>query len=127
MPSSPHVRWVDRISLYGRAVIRARRAFCVRGAARPTGKRENFDGPLATAGGLVFCAGTRDQRIRAFDAQTGGEFWARPLPFGGYAPPGTYEVNGRQFVVIPATGGGKLGGPMGDALVAFALRHDPAR
>lgn len=82
---------------------------------------ENFGGPIVTAGGLVFCAGTRDQRIRAIDARTGAELWARPLPFGGYAPPSTYEVNGRQYVVIPATGGGKLGGPIGDALVAFAL------
>lgn len=36
-------------------------------------------------------------------------------------PPTTYEVDGRQFVVIAATGGGKLGGPTGDAWVAFAL------
>jgi len=55
------------------------------------------------------------------DAQTGGELWSHPLPFGGYAPPSTYEVNGRQYVVIPATGGGKLGGTLGDALVAFVL------
>jgi quinoprotein glucose dehydrogenase len=30
-------------------------------------------------------------------------------------------VNGRQFVVIAASGGGKLGGPAGDAYAAFAL------
>jgi quinoprotein glucose dehydrogenase len=33
----------------------------------------------------------------------------------------TYAVNGKQHVVIPATGGGKLGVPAGDAWVAFAL------
>lgn len=82
---------------------------------------ENFGGPIVTAGGLVFCAGTRDQRIRAFDARTGVELWSHPLPFGGYAPPSTYEVSGRQFIVIPATGGGKLGGVTGDAVIAFAL------
>ncbi len=82
---------------------------------------ENFGGALSTAGGLVFCAGTRDEKIRAFDAATGKELWEHRLPFGGYAPPATYEVKGRQYVVIPATGGGKLGGPMGDAYVAFAL------
>jgi quinoprotein glucose dehydrogenase len=82
---------------------------------------ENFGGALVTAGGLVFCGGTRDGKIRAFDADSGAELWSAKLPWGGYAPPATYEVNGRQFVVIPATGGGKLGGPTGDAYAAFAL------
>jgi quinoprotein glucose dehydrogenase len=82
---------------------------------------ENFGGATVTAGGLVFCAGTLDHKIRAFDAATGRELWAYRLPFGGYAPPAVYEVNGRQYVVIAATSGGKLGGAMGDAYVAFAL------
>jgi quinoprotein glucose dehydrogenase len=82
---------------------------------------ENFGGAMVTAGGLVFAGGTRDERFRAFDADTGEELWSAKLPWGGYAPPATYEVNGRQFVVISATGGGKLGGPTGDAYVAFAL------
>ena len=82
---------------------------------------ENFGGAIVTAGGLVFCAGTRDAKLRAFDAGTGLELWAARLPFAGTAPPATYEVNGRQFVVVAATGGGKLGTPVGDAYVAFAL------
>ena len=82
---------------------------------------ENFGGATVTAGGLVFCAGTRDLKIRAFDSATGKELWAHKLPFGGFAPASTYEAAGRQFVVIAATGGGKLGGPAGDAYVAFAL------
>ena len=44
-----------------------------------------------------------------------------PLPLHGTAPPASYEVNGRQFIVLPVTGGGKLGGPTGDAWMAFAL------
>jgi quinoprotein glucose dehydrogenase len=90
---------------------------------------ENFGGPLVTAGGLVFCAGTRDLKIRAFDKATGQELWSVPLPHGGFAPPATYQVNGRQYVVIPATGGGKLSvrphpgspQPLGDTYVAFTL------
>lgn len=82
---------------------------------------ENFGGAMVTAGGLVFCAGTQDRKIRAFDKTTGKELWAHELPQGGYAPPATYEIDGRQFVVIAATGGGKLGGEKGDAYVAFAL------
>lgn len=82
---------------------------------------ENFGGPTVTAGGLVFCAGTKDEKIRAFDKDTGEELWSAKLPFGGYAPPATYEVDGRQYVVIAATGGGKPDTPTGDAWVAFAL------
>ncbi|MBI4324172.1 MAG: PQQ-binding-like beta-propeller repeat protein [Chloroflexi bacterium] len=82
---------------------------------------ENFGGAIVTAGGLVFCAGTRDSRIRAFDKETGQELWSARLPWVGSAPPAAYQVNGRQFVVIAATGGCKLGTPVGDAYVAFAL------
>lgn len=82
---------------------------------------ENFGGAIATAGGLVFAAGTPDRKLRAFDSETGEELWSGELPFGGYAPPATYEANGRQFIVIAATGGGKLGGEMGDTWVAFAV------
>ena len=82
---------------------------------------ENFGGASVTAGGLVFCAGTRDLKIRAFDKNSGRELWSCKLPHGGFAPPATYQVNGRQYVVIAATGGGKLGGPTGDTYVAFAL------
>ena len=59
---------------------------------------ENFGGPIVTAGGLVFCAGTRDEKIRAFDKDTGKELWSHKLPFGGYAAPASYSVNGRQFI-----------------------------
>lgn len=82
---------------------------------------ENFGGAMVSAGGLVFCAGTRDLKIRAFDKDSGAELWSHALPWGGFATPATYEAGGRQFVVIAATGGGKLGGPTGDAWVSFAL------
>lgn len=90
-------------------------------AGIPKTGTENFGGAIVTASGLVFCSGTRDNKIRAFSAATGAELWSADLPLHGTAPPTTYEVNGRQFVVIAATGGGKLGGPTGDAWVAFSL------
>jgi quinoprotein glucose dehydrogenase len=90
-------------------------------AGIPKTGTENFGGPIVTAGGLIFCAGTRDEKIRAFDKDTGEELWSAKLPWGGNTIPSTYEFKGRQYVVIPATGGGKLGTPTGDAYVAFAL------
>jgi len=81
---------------------------------------ENYGGAIVTAGGLVFCAGTRDKKIRAFDKDNGAELWSAELPWVGNAAPATYEINGRQFLVIPATGS-KLETQRGDAYVAFAL------
>ena len=82
---------------------------------------ENFGGAVVTAGGLVFIAGTKDERIRAFDAATGEELWSHRLPAAGYATPCTYAVDGRQYVAIAAGGAGKLKTKAGDAFVAFAL------
>jgi quinoprotein glucose dehydrogenase len=85
-----------------------------------TGTR-NFGGATVTAGRVVFASGTVDNKIRAFDADNGDELWSAPLPLHGTAPPAVYEAKGREFVVLPATGGGKLGGVTGDSWVAFAL------
>jgi quinoprotein glucose dehydrogenase len=87
---------------------------------RDTGAK-NFGGPVVTAGGLVFIAATPDEKIRAFDKVTGRVLWEHRLPAAGYATPSVYQINGRQFVVIAAGGGGKLGTPYGDAVMAFAL------
>jgi quinoprotein glucose dehydrogenase len=86
----------------------------------PTGT-PNLGGSIVTAGSLVFIGGTMDEKFRAFDGATGKLLWEHKLPFGGYATPCTYAVNGRQFVVIAAGGGGKLGTKSGYAYVAFAL------
>ncbi|WP_422926997.1 pyrroloquinoline quinone-dependent dehydrogenase [Singulisphaera sp. PoT] len=82
---------------------------------------ETFGGSIVTAGGLVFIAGTKDERLHAFDKATGRLIWEAPLPAGGYATPSTYQVNGRQYVVIAAGGAGKLRTKAGDAFVVFAL------
>ena len=81
----------------------------------------NMGGPIVTAGGLVFIAATTDNFLRAFDIQTGRELWKGRLPAGGQATPMTYEVDGRQFIVIAAGGHGGLGTTPGDHVVAFGL------
>jgi quinoprotein glucose dehydrogenase len=87
---------------------------------RDTGS-ENYGGPVVTAGGLLFIGATlRDKKFRAFDKRDGKLLWETTLPAAGVATPATYEVNGRQFVVIGA-GGGKSGGASGGSYVAFAL------
>ena len=69
---------------------------------KDTGTR-NYGGPIVTAGGLVFIAATNfDKKMRAFDKDSGKLLWEVVLPFAGNATPATYEVDGRQFVVIAA-------------------------
>ncbi len=82
---------------------------------------ENYGGPVATAGGLIFIAATKDEKIRAFDKDTGEMLWEHQLPAGGYATPSTYEVEGKQYIVI-ACGGGKMETKSGDSYLAFALK-----
>ncbi len=86
---------------------------------------ENYGGPVVTAGGLLFIGATNfDKKFRAFDKSTGELLWETTLPFAGNATPATYEVNGRQFVVVAAGGGKDLKSKSGGVYVAFALPAD---
>jgi quinoprotein glucose dehydrogenase len=83
----------------------------------------SLGGPIVTAGGLVFFAGTMDNYLRAFDVTTGEELWRGRLPAGGQATPMTYRARrgGAQYVVVAAGGHARAGTKLGDALVAFRL------
>jgi len=88
---------------------------------------ENYGGPIVTAGGLLFIGATDfDKKLRAFDKSTGELLWEATLPFSGNATPATYEVNGRQFVVIAAGGGKDPKSKSGGVYVAFALPQESA-
>ena len=81
----------------------------------------NLGGSMVTAGGLVFISAAMDDKLRAFDAETGKLIWEGQLPASAQAAPMTYSAGGKQFVVICAGGHGKLGTKRGDSVVAFAL------
>jgi quinoprotein glucose dehydrogenase len=82
----------------------------------------SLGGPIVTAGGIAFIAGTFDPFLRAFDIENGRELWKGQLPASGHATPMTYKVGGRQYVVIAAGGHPKITEErVSDALVAFAL------
>ncbi|NIQ24469.1 MAG: PQQ-binding-like beta-propeller repeat protein, partial [Pseudomonas stutzeri] len=81
----------------------------------------SFGGPIVTAGGLVFIGATQDDRFRAFDLTTGEELWSARLPTGSFALPMTYQVEGRQYVVIASGGHPFIYPRPGDYLTAFAL------
>jgi quinoprotein glucose dehydrogenase len=81
----------------------------------------SLGGPMTTAGGLVFIGATRDNHLRAFDIETGRLLWKALLPAGAQSTPMTYEIAGRQHVLIAAGGHGKLGATLCDYVVAFSL------
>jgi quinoprotein glucose dehydrogenase len=85
----------------------------------------SLGGPIVTAGGLVFIAGTIiDPEIRAFDVETGKELWKAQLSTSGGAAPMTYQTRGggKQFLVIAAGGHAKVTEEkQTDEIVAFAL------
>jgi quinoprotein glucose dehydrogenase len=87
---------------------------------RNTGAK-NFGGPVSTAGDVIFIAATPDEKIRAFSSHSGEVLWEYQLPAGGYATPSVYLIDGKQYVVIAAGGGGKNGTKYGDSVIAFAL------
>ncbi len=86
----------------------------------PVSGLENYGGPVITKGGVLFIAATKDEKIRAFNMKTGEKMWEDQLPAGGYATPITYQVDGKQYIVI-SCGGGKMGTASGDEYRAYAL------
>ncbi len=83
-------------------------------------------GPLTTASGLVFYAGTQDYYLRAMDTTSGKELWKARLPVGAQATPMSFvsPKSGRQFVVL-SVGGARQSPDRGDYVIAYALPGKP--
>ena len=84
----------------------------------------NNGGPITTAGGVTFVAATTDDKLRAFATETGEELWQVDLPAGGQTTPMTYEVDGRQYVVIYPGGHHFMETEVGDQIIAYALPEE---
>jgi len=77
-------------------------------------------GALATAGGLVF-AGEANGQFKAYDAKSGAILWSFSAGAGVNAPPSTYVVDGKQFVVVGAGGNTQINSKTGNSIIAFSL------
>lgn len=86
----------------------------------PTGTF-NMGGPIVTKGGLIFIGASMDERFHVYNKKNGELLWEFQLEAGGYATPSTYTVNGKQYVIIAAGGGGKPGTRAGDKYYCFSL------
>ncbi|RVV99607.1 membrane-bound PQQ-dependent dehydrogenase, glucose/quinate/shikimate family [Mesobaculum littorinae] len=81
----------------------------------------NNGGSVVTAGGLVFIGAATDNLFRAIDIETGEVLWTDTLPAGGQANPITYEVDGKQYVLIAPGGHHFMETGVSDAVISYAL------
>jgi len=77
-------------------------------------------GILATAGGLVF-TGEGNGKFKAYDSETGATLWKFQAGAGVNAPPSSYSVDGKQYIVVGAGGNTQLDYKRGNTIVSFSL------
>jgi len=77
-------------------------------------------GALATAGGIVF-AGEANGDFKAYDSASGKILWSFNAGAGVNAPPSSYVVDGKQYVVVGAGGNAQIDSKRGNAIVAFTV------
>jgi quinoprotein glucose dehydrogenase len=95
-----------------------------------TGAAATLNGIIVTEAGIVFGAG-RDNQIRAWDSDTGKQLWSSRFGGNFVGSPVMYEMDGRQYLLVPAAsaaGGGRgalpaaaPGAPAPLGWVAYAL------
>jgi quinoprotein glucose dehydrogenase len=89
-----------------------------------TGTVRPRNGPVVTAGGLIFLANSQDRTIRAFDTDSGRVLWERELEANPEGIPAVYQVRGRQFVAFAA---GASWGTGGDPVWRNPLHRKPGK
>jgi alcohol dehydrogenase (cytochrome c) len=77
-------------------------------------------GILATAGGVVF-TGEANGWFKAYDSSNGSELWRFQCGAGVNAPPASYAVGGKQYIVVAAGGNVQIDAKRGNSILAFAL------
>jgi alcohol dehydrogenase (cytochrome c) len=77
-------------------------------------------GILATAGGLVF-AGEGNGKFAAYDSSNGKELWSFRAGAGVNAPPSTYMIARKQYIVVGAGGNTQVDFHRGNNIIAFSL------
>jgi len=77
-------------------------------------------GILATAGGVVF-TGEANGWFKAYDSANGSELWRFQCGAGVNAPPASYTVGGKQYIVVAAGGNVQIDAKRGNSILAFAL------
>jgi quinoprotein glucose dehydrogenase len=86
------------------------------------------NGPVVTAGGLLFIGTGPDRMVHALDKDTGKTLWETEIDANPDGIPAVYEVGGRQYIAFYAAVGGekdsfsfKAGKPGTQGYYVFAL------
>lgn len=79
-------------------------------------------GILATAGGVVF-TGEANGWFKAYDSSNGSELWRFQCGAGVNAPPASYTLGGKQYIVVAAGGNVQIDAKRGNSILAFALSN----
>jgi glucose dehydrogenase len=77
-------------------------------------------GILATEGGLVF-TGEGNGLFKAYDANDGKVLWQFQAGAGVNAPPSSYTVDGKQYIVVGAGGNTQIDFKRGNNIIAFTV------
>ena len=77
-------------------------------------------GILATAGGLVF-TGEGNGLFKAYDSANGSLLWQFQAGAGSNAPPASYKVEGKQYIVVAVGGNVQLNYKRGNSIIAFSV------
>jgi PQQ-dependent dehydrogenase (methanol/ethanol family) len=77
-------------------------------------------GILATAGGLVF-TGESNGKFAAYNSSSGKELWSFHAGAGVNAPPSSYVLGGKQYIVVGAGGNVQVDSRRGNNIIAFSL------
>jgi quinoprotein glucose dehydrogenase len=110
-------------------------SLAAKGVANTGSYRPTRNGPVVTAGGLIFIGTASDRMVRAYDKDTGKSFWEFELEANPDGIPAVYEVAGRQYVAFFAGSfrsykgdlAWKAGKPEAQGYYVFALPDKVAR
>jgi quinoprotein glucose dehydrogenase len=72
-----------------------------KGLGAPAGVQRK--GMVITSSGIVFCT-AKGGKLYAFDSQTGKPLWETTLSNETNAQPSMYQINGKEYLVVNATG-----------------------
>lgn len=91
-----------------------------------TGTPQMRNSIIVTASGLIFGAGKGDHKVRAYDSDTGDILWTAEYMGDLVGSPAMYTMDGKQYLLVPASGMGSESGPGGgDGGEATAEPRDP--
>jgi len=80
-------------------------SLAAKGIANTGSYHPTRNGPVVTAGGLIFIGTWSDRTVRAYDRDTGRVLWEKELGSNPEGIPSVYEVGGRQYIAFCARTG----------------------